>query len=287
MFSRHSSSVLSLFSIVFLLFSSTSFAEQPSTPKVAQRVVSLSPGTTELAYSAGLGDKLVGASEYSDYPPEAKDIERVANYQGIKLERILALQPDLVLALGVKGTSREIQQLEAFGIPVYYSNINKLDNIPKAITELSQWAEDPSIGAKNADEFTHTLEQLRRSHQSQKPIRYFYQVSQKPLMSVTAPNWPTDIFTVCGGENIIANQAIAYPQVGIEQIVALAPEVMFSSHDESMQTIWKKWPQIPAIKNDHVWSLNPDWISRPTMRSLKSVQQVCDYFDKYRNKQTN
>ncbi len=76
-----------------LIFSAVSFANEP-----VQRVISLAPHATEIAYAAGLGDKLIAVSEMSDYPEQAKDLEKVSNYQGIKLERIIALQPDLVIA---------------------------------------------------------------------------------------------------------------------------------------------------------------------------------------------
>lgn len=79
---------------LLLLFSSISCWANSS----VQRIISLSPHTTELAFAAGLGDKLVAVSEYSDYPARAQKLEHVANYKGIKLERILALKPDLVLA---------------------------------------------------------------------------------------------------------------------------------------------------------------------------------------------
>ncbi|WP_144395839.1 ABC transporter substrate-binding protein, partial [Pseudomonas sp. Kh7] len=76
---------------------------------------SLAPHATELAYAAGLGDKLIAVSEYSDYPEQAKELERVANYQGIKLERIVAMQPDLILVWPAGNPARELEKLEKLG----------------------------------------------------------------------------------------------------------------------------------------------------------------------------
>lgn len=268
------------FPLLTLLLSSNAFST-PS-PYLAQRVITLSPHATELAYSAGLGSKIIAVSQASDYPLSAQKIEQVATYQGIKLERILALQPDLVIAWKKNANIRELKQLEAFGIPIYYSSIESLDDIPKNIKQLSQWAEDSSIGKKNAAMFDATLTQFRAQYQNRPKIHYFYQLSQKPMMSVTTPHWPTDIFQLCGGENVLTDNRVAYPQIGIEQVIALKPDVIFQPQIAN-DHIWKHWPQIPAVKHNFIWSINPDWLSRPTMRSLKAIKQVCEYFDQARS----
>ena len=247
---------------------------------LAQRVITLSPHATELAYSSGLGSKLIAVSEASDYPEEAQKIETVANYQGIKLERILALKPDLVIAWSPNFYPREMRQLKQFGIPIVYTSIQKLDDIPSTILQLSQWSDNPSIGQKNAVLFTKTLSQLREKYQHLQPIRYFFQLSQKPVISVSEFNWPSDIFNICGGKNILSNTSIPYPQVSLEQIITANPQVIFTTNDErEINAQWKNWPQMPAVKHQFIWSLNSNWINRPTMRSLKAIKQVCQHLN--------
>ncbi|MDF5306446.1 helical backbone metal receptor, partial [Vibrio parahaemolyticus] len=99
-----------------LFFSSLTMANDP-----VERVISLAPHATEIAYAAGLGDKLIAVSEMSDYPKEAGELEKVSNYQGIKLERIIALQPDLVIAWPAGNPAKELEKLKQFGVPIYYS----------------------------------------------------------------------------------------------------------------------------------------------------------------------
>ncbi|OEF22622.1 helical backbone metal receptor [Vibrio rumoiensis] len=252
---------------------------------IAQRIITLSPHATELAYSAGLGSKIIAVSEASDYPEEAQKIETVANYQGIKLERILALKPDLVIAWSKSAYTREMQQLSQFGIPILYSSIQSLDDIPNTILRLSQWAEDPTIGEENALLFQKTLTQLRDKYQNATQVRYFFQLSQKPIISVSEPNWPSDIFSVCGGKNILSHAAAPYPQVGLEQLITAKPEVIFTTNNETAKNAqWRNWTQIPAVEHQFIWSLNANWINRPTMRSLKAIDQVCHYLDTVRSK---
>ncbi|PSU45957.1 cobalamin-binding protein, partial [Photobacterium aphoticum] len=109
-----------------------------------QRIISLSPHTTELAYAAGLGDKLIAASDYSDYPEAAKQLERVANYRGIKMERIVALKPDLILAWKGGNPVREMERLEQLGFTLFYSNPKTLEDIPNTVEALGQYAASPA-----------------------------------------------------------------------------------------------------------------------------------------------
>lgn len=257
------------------LFSPYNFAHN-----VAQRVITLTPHATELAFSAGLGDKVIAVSEMSDYPQQASTLERVANYQGIKLERILALKPDLVIAWSKNSSPREVEQLKQFGIPVYYSSISTLEDIADNLDTLSQWAEDPSIGKSNAKIFREQLSTIRLVNQKKESIFYFHQLSEVPIITVSDPYWPSAIFDICNGKNVFANSPAPYPQVGKEQVIAAKPEVIFTSnHINTTTKLWQKWPQIPAVKHKLIFNLNPDWLNRPTMRSLQAIKQVCSDFD--------
>ncbi|WP_299018991.1 vitamin B12 ABC transporter substrate-binding protein BtuF [uncultured Photobacterium sp.] len=259
-----------------LLFSSLSVAA-PQT----QRVISLSPHTTELAYAAGLGNQLIAASDYSDYPEAAKSLERVANFRGIKLERIVTLKPDLILAWKGGNPPREMTKLEQLGFTIYYSNPVALGDIADAIEELGSYSAQPEIAKRNANEFRATLKALQIRHRNQRPVSYFYQLSSSPIITVSNKSWPSQVFTLCGGRNIFADSPAAYPQISEEQVIVRQPEVIFSTPHAGTETgTWQKWQgKLPAIDNQHIFSLQADWLNRPTPRTIKAVKQVCNYFD--------
>ncbi|MGR5356989.1 vitamin B12 ABC transporter substrate-binding protein BtuF [Vibrio chagasii] len=269
------------FAISFSLWIPSTLATEVTT---AKRVVSLAPHATELAYSAGLGDNLVAVSERSDYPPQADKLEKVANYQGIKVEKIIALQPDLILAWPAGNPPRELAKLEQFGFNIYYSKTKSLDSIATNIEQLSQYASDPSIGENNAKQYKEQLNALRLKYKDAEPVSYFYQLSEKPIITVAQGHWPSEVFEFCGGRNIFEDSASPYPQVGIEQVVLNKPQVIFTSqHAIENGTMWQSWEEeIPAVAKNQIWSLNSDWINRPTTRTLQAIQQVCDYFDRVR-----
>ncbi|MDK9775312.1 MULTISPECIES: vitamin B12 ABC transporter substrate-binding protein BtuF [unclassified Vibrio] len=264
-----------------LIFSTVSFANEP-----VQRVISLAPHATEIAYAAGLGDKLIAVSEMSDYPEQAKDLEKVSNYQGIKLERIIALQPDLVIAWPAGNPAKELEKLKQFDIPLYYSTTGTLEDIAQNIEQLSQYSEKPELGQKAAANFRAQLKTLKEKYNTEDKVSYFYQLSEKPIITVAGKNWPGEVFTFCGGENIFAKGRAPYPQVSIEQVITRQPEVLFTSrHAMDNDGMWAEWKNdIPALKNDHVWSLNSDWINRPTPRTLNAITEVCEHFETVRQK---
>lgn len=250
-----------------------------------QRIISLSPHTTEMAYAAGLGNKLIAASAYSDYPPAAKKLERVANYRGLKMERILALKPDLILAWQGGNPSRELARLEQLGINIIYSNPKTLADIPKTLEQLGQYADSPQTAHQAAAEFKRQLQQLKIANHNQPKIRYFYQLGSTPLMTVADSGWPSQIFSFCGGDNIFANSRAAYPQVNQEQVVVRQPQVIFSTQPiNATQQLWSHWQhQLIAVKQHHIYQLNANWLNRPTPRTLLAIKQVCALFNQVRD----
>ncbi len=245
-----------------------------------ERVISLAPHATEIAYAAGLGDKLIAVSEMSDYPEAAKTLEKVSNYKGINLEKIITLKPDLIIAWPAGNPAKELEKLEQFGFKIYYSQTKSLKAIGDNIEQLSQYSDDPQIGLNNARDYRTHLEALRAKYQNLPKTRYFYQLSDTPIITVAGQNWPTEVFRFCGGENVFGGASAPYPQVSIEQVILKRPQAMFvSPHAIQNNGMWSPWvEEIPALKNAHFWQLNSDWLNRPTPRTLLAIEQVCEHF---------
>ncbi len=265
--------------LCLLLISSISFAAP------VQRVISLSPHTTELAYAAGLGKQLIAASDYSDYPEAAKSLERVANYRGIKLERIVALKPDLILAWKGGNPPREMEKLAQLGFTIYYSNPLELEDIPQSIEALGQYSANPQQAKQVADEFRQTLNTLKTEYKNQRPVRYFYQLSNTPIITVADKSWPSQVFTLCGGLNIFADSPAAYPQVSEEQVVVRQPEVIFGTPPTPARKLTSgKNGKASYLQSIISTSLPYRLIGligqRP--RTIKAVEQVCDRLNQVR-----
>ncbi|AUC41730.1 vitamin B12 ABC transporter substrate-binding protein BtuF [Dickeya solani] len=243
---------------------------------VAQRVVSLAPHATEMAFAAGLGERLVGVSAWSNYPPEAERIEQVANWQGINLERILALKPDLVLAWREGNAQRPLEQLASFGIRILYLDPPTLDDIPRQLEMLAQYSPHPEQAREAALRFRRQQQTLTQQYGHSTPVRVFLQFGSQPLFTSSRATLQSQVVSLCGGENVFADSQIPWPQVSREQVIRRQPQVIVisgpSGAAEQVRAFWQ--PQL----NPAVIAVNEDWFSRTGPRLMLAAEQLCQQF---------
>lgn len=244
----------------------------------ADRVITLSPSATEMAYAAGMGDNIVGVSAYSDYPKAAKNIEQVANWQGINIERILLLKPDLVIAWQGGNPQRPLDQLKALGIPIIYSDPQSIEEIADDLVTLSNYSHHPDIAIKNAQQLRQQYQVLQQQYASnisnQPKKKVFIQFGMQPLFTTSNSTLQSHITELCGGENIFANSPVAWPQVSREQVLTKQPDlIIFSGKAEqipTVQTFWQPQLTVPVI------AIDEDSFSRPSPRIINAAQQICE-----------
>ncbi|MFU9121512.1 vitamin B12 ABC transporter substrate-binding protein BtuF [Proteus sp. WDL240414] len=244
----------------------------------ADRVITLSPSATEMAYAAGMGDNIVGVSAYSDYPEDAKNIEQVANWQGINIERILLLKPDLVIAWQGGNPQRSLDQLKALGISIIYSDPQSIEEIADDFVTLSNYSHHPDIALKNAQQLRQqyrALQQKYVSNISNHPKKkVFIQFGMQPLFTTSARTLQSHITALCGGENIFANSPVTWPQVSREQVLTKRPDlIIFSGKAEqipTVQTFWQPQLTVPVI------AIDEDSFSRSSPRIINAAQQICE-----------
>ncbi|MGQ0546420.1 MAG: cobalamin-binding protein [Betaproteobacteria bacterium] len=196
----------------------------------AQRIVSLSPHLTELLYAAGAGAKVVGAVDYSDYPPEARRLPRVGGDAAIDLEAVLALKPDLVVAWPNAGTARAINRLAELGLPTFRSEPRELEDIPRTIEKLAALA-GTSSDAPAA--FRRRVAELRTRYSRRPTVRVFYQVWDRPLQTVNGDHVISKVIRLCGGENVFAALPAIAPEIDREALLRARPEVIVSSDPQA------------------------------------------------------
>ncbi|MDE9533171.1 vitamin B12 ABC transporter substrate-binding protein BtuF [Xenorhabdus bovienii] len=259
-------------SFSFLLFS---FLYSVSAPlhAAASRVISLAPSTTELAYAAGLGDRLVAVSAYSDYPEAAKKLEQVADWQGINVERIIALKPDLILAWRGGNPQRPLEQLAALGIPIFYSDVKKVEDVATDLERLAVHSPHPDIAKKSAADIRQTFSRLKQTHATPNPKPVFLQFGMNPIFTSSDHTIQSEIVSACGGKNIFADSTVPWPQVNREQVLTRKPEVIvLGGTKDQKQRVADFWqPQL----NVKIITLNDDWFSRAGPRIILATEQLC------------
>nr|WP_240355171.1 vitamin B12 ABC transporter substrate-binding protein BtuF [Pectobacterium brasiliense] len=242
---------------------------------IPQRVISLAPHATEMAYTAGMGEQLIAVSAWSDYPPEAKKLEQVASWQGINLERILALKPDLILAWREGNPQRPLEQLANFSIPIVYLDAKTLDDIPASLRQMATYSRHPEQAERAATAFQREIGELQHvgkaPHAS--PLRVFIQFGTQPLFTSSQATLQSQIVSLCGAENVFSDSPVPWPQVSREQVLRRQPQAIIvggaPDRIASVQAFWRPQLAVPVI------TVNEDWFSRSGPRLLLAAQQIC------------
>ena len=182
-------------------------------PSPAARIVSLAPHLTELVYAAGAGARMVGAVEYSDFPPAARELPRVGSDAHISLEAVLALKPDLIVAWPNAGSVRSINRLGELGLPVFRSEPRELEDIATTLERLGVLAGTAAEAGRAARVFRARRLQLEKRYAARPKVRVFYQVWDRPLLTVNGDHVISKVIALCGGENVFAALPLIAPEV--------------------------------------------------------------------------
>ncbi|MDH5211733.1 MAG: cobalamin-binding protein [Betaproteobacteria bacterium] len=254
----------------------------------ARRVVSLAPHLTELMYAAGAGARLVGASQYSDFPPEAQRLPRVGSEASIDLEALVALGPDLVLAWPNAGSARAVERIAALGLPVFRSEPRELEDIARTLETFGRLAGTEAAASAAAQAFRARTADLARRHATRARVRVFYQVWDRPLVTVSGDHVISKVMRLCGGENVLADLPALAPQVGRESVLRADPEVIIASGANGAHPAWldawRAFPALAAVRGGNLYAIRPDLLQRHTPRLLDGADEVCRILEAVRTR---
>jgi iron complex transport system substrate-binding protein len=245
----------------------------------ARRVVSLAPHLTELMYAAGAGERLVGAFAYSDYPPEAKKLPRVGSEAQIDLEAVVALRPDLVVAWPQSGSTRAVERIAALGIPVFRSEPRELDDIARTMETLGRLTGSEAAAAAAARAFRARSARIARAHASRPKVRVFYQVWDRPLITVNGDHVISKVMRLCGGENVMADLPALAPEIDRERVLRADPEAIVASGADGARPPWlddwRAFPGLAAVRGGNLYAIQPELLQRHTPRLLDGADELC------------
>jgi len=245
----------------------------------ARRIVSLAPHVTELLYAAGAGGYVVGAVDYSDYPEAAKRIPRVGGYTGLDLEAIVALRPDLIIAWQSGNPPSQVERLRALGLAVYVSEPRHIEDVATNIERLGRLAGTADAALRAARAFRRRHEALRRRYAARPAVTVFYQIWDRPLMTVNGKQLISDVIHLCGGRNVFADLPILAPTVDVEAVLAADPEAIVASGAGAARPewfdAWRRWPQLRAVRRDNLFVVPPDVLQRHGPRILDGAEHLC------------
>ena len=254
----------------------------------AKRILSLAPHATELLYAAGAGDAIVGTVEYSDYPEAAKRIPRVGSHSSLDLERIIALKPDLIVVWLHGNSQKQLEKLLTLGIPAYYNQPKKLEDVPRSIETFGLMTGNDAIAKTAAADFRTRLAALRTRYAARPPVTLFYQVWSKPLTTLNGKHLVADVISLCGGKSLFADLEPLAPAVAQEAVIEADPETIISTSvlKDGLE-IWQKWPRMRAVKNGHLYAMDGNIINRHGPRITEGAEKLCELLEGVRRQRGN
>ncbi len=252
----------------------------------ANRIVALAPHIVENLYSAGAGGKLVGVVSYSNYPPEAAEIQEVGSYNAFSIETIVSLQPDLIVMWGSGNGMQALAKLESLGIPVFVSEPRLLSDIPRTIRALGILANTEKESETEARRIEYEIAQLKSRYGTGKELSVLYQIWNEPLQTLNGDHLISQIIRLCGGRNIFGDTKTLAPRINIESVLLRNPDVIVASGMSKARPEWldewRNYPSMNAIKNDALFFVDPDHIQRPTARVLLGARELCEKLNSVR-----
>jgi iron complex transport system substrate-binding protein len=251
---------------------------QVNAPDNPQRIVALAPNITEIIFALGQEHRLKGVTRYSDFPSEAAKLFKVGSYVHLDLERIVALKPDLCIAIKDGNPRLVAQRLESLKIPVYAVDPKNLDSIMNTIIEIGELL-DADEKAKMLVRDMHSRIQRVKSLVEKAAHRpgVFFQIGISPIVSVGTPTFIHELIVLAGGTNL-ASGPVPYPRFSREQVLALSPEVFIitsmerATVFEKVKAEWSQWPNLPAVRNKRIYLEDSNLFDRPTPRLVGGLE---------------
>lgn len=253
--------------------------------KPAQRVISLAPHLTEVVYTVGGGDRMVATVAWSDFPEEAKSLPVIGSNNKINYEALLAYKPDLVLVWRSGNGENIIKRLTSLGLNVFVNEPRKLGGIPNTLHKIGRLLGRELESEETIHQFQSTLEGLQSKYQQVRKASVYYQIWQSPLISFGGEHLVSDVLRLCGAQNIFSEVKPLVPRIGVESVLAADPEVIIVGQYTDVEVAfehWRQWPQLRAVRNKHLYKVDPYLLHRHTPRILQGAAQLCGAIDKVR-----
>ncbi|MCB2227363.1 MAG: cobalamin-binding protein [Desulfarculaceae bacterium] len=241
-------------------------------PSHPQRLIGLIPSLTEVFFALGLGDKVVGATTWADYPPAARRLPRVGAYVSPNLEQIVALKPDLVVANKEGNPPWVVHRLSGMGVPVYVTVPVAPEELPASLAKLGAVLGAPEAGNKLAAELKAQFAEVARRLKGVKPRPTLLVIGSRPLVSAGRDTMNHRLLELAGGINVASASSQRWPRLNLEFVVDAKPEVIIVSTMERGQNLgreleyWRKLPGVGDRPGVRVGSIQSDIIDRPGPR---------------------
>jgi iron complex transport system substrate-binding protein len=245
-----------------------------------KRIVSLGPNITEILYALGLSHRIVGVTTFSNYPEEAKHKPRVGSYVNLNIEKIVSLEPDLIIGTYGGNPKTTVLRLEELGFPVYVTRTETVAEMLGMIEDIGRITDTTETASILVSALRRRIKAVTdRVENASRPL-VFLEINAKPLITVGAGSFHNQVITLAGGRNLAADSQARYPQYSLEDVVKRGPDViLISTMDrsglfEQQKEQWMRWENIPAVQNNRIYFIDSDLVDRASPRIVDGLEEM-------------
>lgn len=252
----------------------------------ARRVITLSPHATELVFAAGGGALLAATVDASDFPKAARNVPRIGAGLQPEPERLLRLQPDLLIGW----QASQFSTLHGLRIPTFLSTPKTLSDVPDTIEKLGVLFDTQDIARIRASALRALLEPLKSAPLNGAPVRVFLQVGDTPEYTLNRTHLLSQVVQACGGINVFGSAMAIAPKISAESVLAQRPELILlgkigapeqPTPDLAAKQFWMRL-NLPAALAGHVYVMDSDVLYRPGPRLIEAAQAICSMIQQAR-----
>jgi iron complex transport system substrate-binding protein len=260
-----------------------------------QRIVSMAPNITETVFALGGGDRLVGVTSFCVYPPEATRLPKVGGFYNPNLERLIALQPDMVL---LQGRHKKVAAFcQDRHIAVLHVDMDSLATIYRGVMKVGRVLGDSARADALCTEIRSGLQGLRQMAGDREEKRVYISLSRtmgsmSNLYTVGGSSFVSQVLGVVGGRNVFADVTRPYPEVSKESLIKRAPDVILEIRPgERLSDVqkshiieaWNAFPTLPAVCNEQIYILTEDFLLVPGPRVVLAARRFADAIHGHRH----
>ena len=251
-----------------------------SLERPAQRIVSLAPHLAEIVFAAGAGTGLAGVSSFSRHPAEAERLPVVASHGRVDIERLIALQPDLVLAWQSGNSPLQIDRLKRLGVRVFVTEVRALADIPRIVRLVGALAGSEAAAGARARQFENEIADLRERYAGQRRVTVFLEIWHRPMLTVNGAHLISDALRLCGGRNVFAAARTLTPLVSREEVLDARPEaIVTGGFGSEAPQAWRGLELVSAVRGGRIYAIDPDLLHGQGPRIIEGVRALCERLD--------
>ena len=238
-------------------------------------IVSLSPHLTELLFDLGVGQTVVGTVSFSDYPNSAKSIPRIGDASALNLERIIQMEPDLVIAWLSGGSFQSVELLIGLGLKVYVNEISSPRDIASSAEKLGVLVGQQKRGLELSHKFSEKIIGIQESRTEIHAPSVFFQLGEEDLFTFSGQHFLGNAIEICGAKNVFSDAPMRVPQVSFESVLRRNPDLIIFSgkSSDTLTSSTKKWQEIG-------WShklrfVDTSELFLPSLRFATGLEKLC------------